>query len=96
MAGNKNNSTVNNLVYNIQNTFNIIPAARACSGFACEYALLWELSCKLTSMGKYDVTEIFKSNISINYLPTKTFTILFQFICKRADWAIVIVKGFIS
>lgn len=92
MAGNKNISSVNNLVYDIQNTFNIIPAAWACSGFA----LLWELSCKLTSMGKYDVTAIFKSNISINYLPTKTFTILFQFICKRADWTIVIVKGFIS
>lgn len=34
MAENKNISTVNNLVYDIQNTFNIIPAARACSGFA--------------------------------------------------------------
>lgn len=39
MAGNKNISTVNNLVYNIQNIFNIIPAARACSRFALEYAI---------------------------------------------------------
>lgn len=34
MAENKNISTVNNFVYDIQNTFNIIPVAPACSGFA--------------------------------------------------------------